>query len=395
MNPDLDLLHPYPFEKLRKLFSDVTPNPELDHITLGIGEPKHAAPQFVLDTLTNNLNRIGQYPSTAGLPELREAISEWLCRRFKLGNISIDNILPVNGTREALFAIAQAAVDRQQAGYVMFPNPFYQIYEGACLLAGAEPLMVNCDTHTGLPDFSEITEAQWEKTQLLYLCTPGNPTGAVVPERTLQWLIEKAQRHNFILASDECYSEIYYHENIPPVGLLEAAWNMGNTDFKNCLVFHSLSKRSNLPGLRSGFVAGDQTVIKNFLRYRTYHGCSMSVPVQLASIEAWADEAHVKHNRDQYRIKFDTFKEVLQGSLDINIPAASFYLWPHLPVSGEMFAKKLYEEQNMTVLPSAYLSRENAGITPGHDRVRLALVSTVEECREAAERIKTVIDSLG
>jgi len=394
MNPDLQRLQPYPFEKLRKLFGEVSPNAALNHITLGIGEPKHTPPQFVLDTLSNSLDRIGQYPSSAGLPELRQAIADWLTTRFKLNSIGIDQIQPVNGTREALFAIAQAVVDRSQNGYVMFPNPFYQIYEGASFLAGAEPLMVNCDEATGLPDFSQVTEAQWQKTQLLYLCTPGNPTGSVMPEETLQWLIQQAQRYDFVLASDECYSEIFYDEAKPPVGLLEAANNMGLNDFNNCLVFHSLSKRSNLPGLRSGFVAGDKTLIQKFLSYRTYHGCSMSVPVQLASIAAWQDEAHVKNNRDQYRIKFDTFKRVLEGSLDIQIPEASFYLWPELPISGEAFAQRLYQEQHMTVLPSAYLARENNGITPGFNRVRMALVSTVEECEEAALRIKSLVDSL-
>lgn len=394
MNPDLALLQAYPFEKLRALFEGVAAPTNIKPIALSIGEPKHAAPQFVLDTLIENLNTIGQYPSTAGIEPLRETIANWLQQRFHLRQISAKQVIPVNGTREALFAIAQTCVDRNKAGYVVHPNPFYQIYEGACLLAGATPLLVDCDETTGLADYESITATQWQQTHLVYLCSPNNPSGAVMPIEQLQWLINKAQQYDFIIAADECYSEIYYDENKPPVGLLEAADAMGNHDFKHCLVFHSLSKRSNLPGLRSGFVAGDANIIEAFLKYRTYHGCSMSVPTQFASIAAWQDETHVQHNRDLYRQKFDTFANVLKGSLDIQIPEASFYLWPKLPISGEAFAKRLYAEHNIVVLPSAYLARENNGKIPADDRVRMALVAEVSVCQSAAERIKTLLNSL-
>lgn len=394
MNPDLQRLQAYPFEKLRQLFANLNPDASKAAIALSIGEPKHAAPQFVLDTLVNNLYSIGQYPATAGTDTLRNAICQWLQQRFGLTQVGHNNVIPVNGTREALFAIAQACVDRSANGYVVYPNPFYQIYEGATLLAGATPLLVDCDETTGLADYQGISEAQWQRTQLVYLCSPNNPTGAVMPMDELQWLINKAQQYNFVIAADECYSEIYYDEAKPPVGLLEAAAKMGNHSYQNCLVFHSLSKRSNLPGLRSGFVAGDAELIANFLRYRTYHGCSMSVPTQLASAAAWQDEQHVQQNRELYRQKFDTFAAVLQPSIDIHIPEASFYLWPKLPISGELFAQRLYAEQNIVVLPSAYLARENNGYLPAADRVRMALVAELEVCKEAAERIKTVLDSL-
>ncbi len=392
MNPDLSHLHPYPFEKLRQLFEGITPNPNCKPIALSIGEPKHEPPQFVLDKLSSSLGHIPQYPTTAGTETLRKSIADWLSNRFHLKAINQQQIIPVNGTREALFAIAQAVIDRSKQGYIVFPNPFYQIYEGAALLAGATPLMANCDETTGLADFSSISDQQWSKTQLVYLCSPGNPTGAVIPKEQLQELINKAQKYNFVIASDECYSEIYYNENKPPVGLLEAAAAMGNHDFKHCLVFHSLSKRSNLPGLRSGFVAGDETLIQLFLKYRTYHGCAMSIPTQMASALAWSDETHVKANRDLYRQKFDTFAHILNPGLNIKIPEASFYLWPELPVNGELFAQELYRQHHITVLPSTYLSRENPNI-PGINRVRMALVSPVADCENAAYAIKQLVDS--
>ena len=394
MNPNLQKLQAYPFEKLRRLFSDIQPNPALAPITLGIGEPAHAAPEFVLNTLQNSLNSIGQYPATAGTEALRQAIANWLCRRFQLSTVTEDQIIPVNGTREALFAIAQAVIDRSSNARVVYPNPFYQIYEGATLLAGATPLLANCDETTGRADYSHITAAQWQQTQLLYLCSPGNPTGAVTPLKQLQWLLQQAETYNFIIAADECYSEIYYDENQPPVGLLQAAAAMGNHSFKRCLVFHSLSKRSNLPGLRSGFVAGDASLIAHFLRYRTYQGCSMSLPTQQASITAWNDETHVQYNRQLYREKFDTFKAILGNLLPIQIPAGSFYLWPQLPISGTEFARLLYQQQHITVLPSVYLARHHNGHTPGEYRVRLALVSEPAVCAEAAHRIKATLEQI-
>ena len=307
MNPDLNKLHPYPFEKLNQLKAQVSPNTALSHIALSIGEPKHAAPEFVLQSLSDNLNKLSNYPKTKGIDELRGAIANWLEQRFKLNKVDANSqVLPVNGTREALFAFAQAVVDRQQAKpLVLSPNPFYQIYEGAALLAGAEPVYLNCNAENGyIPDYDAIDEQTWRDCQLLFICSPGNPTGAVTPLATLQKLIKLAQKYDFVIASDECYSELYFDEANPPVGLLEACESLGNSDYSNCVVFHSLSKRSNLPGLRSGFVAGDAKVLEKFLLYRTYHGCAMPEYSQIASISAWQDEQHVIANRDLYREKF-------------------------------------------------------------------------------------------
>ncbi len=397
MNPDLKKLQPYPFEKLSALKAGC--NPAVDgHISLSIGEPKHDAPQFVLDSITNNLNEIKRYPLTKGSTKLRTAIADWLCRRFKLDSESIDpeqHILPVTGTREALFSFAQCFIDRNQSPLILMPNPFYQIYEGAAFLSGAEPYFYNTVKENNyLPDFDSIDENTWKRCQIIYVCTPGNPTGSVVSKQQLGKLIELAQQYDFIIASDECYSEIYFDENNPPAGLLETAAELGNTDYKNCMVFHSLSKRSNLPGMRSGFVAGDAQLIKSYLLYRTYHGCAMPPVHQVASIEAWSDEDHVKENRALYVKKFNAVIDILSPDINVTLPDAAFYLWLYTPVDDETFARELYAQQNVTVLPGSYLSRENNGINPGKNHVRMALVAPLDECITAANRIKQYLQTL-
>ncbi len=398
MNPDLDKLQPYPFEKLTKLKADAKFSARGEHIALSIGEPKHPTPGFIIDTLSAHLSALTSYPTTKGTTALRQTIAQWLTQRFSLPAESLNaeqHILPVNGTREALFAFAQTVVDRRQDAVVVCPNPFYQIYEGAALLAGATPHYVPITAENGfLADYLSVPASIWEKCQLLYLCTPNNPTGATYEVETLQALIKLADKYNFILASDECYSEIYFDEDNRPAGLLQAAAAMGHHDYKNCVVFHSLSKRSNVPGLRSGFVAGDANVIAQFLRYRTYHGSAMSLPVQAASVAAWGDEAHVKQNRDLYREKFARVLEILSPVMTLQHPSASFYLWAKTPINDELFAQRLYGECNITVLPGSYLSHDVDGITPGADYVRMALVASVEECIEAAERIRDFIKSL-
>lgn len=403
MNPELNKLHPYPFEKLSALKSGVTPNTELEHIALSIGEPKHKAPEFVLEYLKQHLSGVSAYPLTKGINELREAISDWLIQRFNLPASSINpdtHAIPVNGTREALFSFAQSVIERShnplKAPLIIMPNPFYQIYEGAAFLSGAEPYYINTTSDNNyLPDFDSISEGTWQRCQLLYICSPGNPTGAVIDKNTLQKLIELANKHDFIIASDECYSEIYFDENNPPTGLLEAAAETGNTDYKRCVVFHSLSKRSNLPGLRSGFVAGDKNILAKFLKYRTYHGCAMPLHHQQASIKAWQDETHVKDNRTLYQKKFTDVIKILQPALDIKKPDAGFYLWANVAqkndFTDESFTKNLFAEQNITVLPGSYLSRESNGINPGDQHVRMALVASYDECIEAAHRIKTFL----
>jgi N-succinyldiaminopimelate aminotransferase len=389
MNPDLQRLQPYPFEKLRQLFADLSPPEGKSAIALSIGEPKHPAPEFVLESLANNLDKLSNYPLTQGLPTLRAAIAGWLTPRFQLEGVDpASQVLPVTGTREALFAFAQAAVTPGPDALVVCPNPFYQIYEGATLLAGARPLFINCtEEHGFLPDFASVSAQQWQQCQLVYLCSPGNPTGAVMPVERMQGLIRLAIEHDFIIAADECYSEIYFNEGQPPPGLLQACATMGNHDFRNCVVFHSLSKRSNLPGLRSGFVAGDADILAKFLLYRTYHGCAMPPHHQLASIEAWNDNAHVVANRQRYRDKFKAVLEVLDGHLEVAMPEAGFYLWPKTPVAETTFARELYAGEHITVLPGSYLAREASGINPGANRVRMALVAEQAQCVEAAQRI--------
>lgn len=397
MNENLKRLQAYPFEKLNALKSEIgQPKTEQPHIALSIGEPKHAPPDFVLDTLRDNLDKIAVYPSTKGSTELREAIAAWLSRRFRLNGIHADSqILPVNGTREALFAIAQAVVSGGDDALVVSPNPFYQIYEGATFLAGANLHFVNCTPENDyLPDFGTVPPNVWERCQLVYLCSPGNPSGAVIPAEQLQLLIELADRHDFVIASDECYSEIYFEEDKPPVGLLQVCADMGRDDYRRCLVFHSLSKRSNLPGLRSGFVAGDAAILKDFLLYRTYHGCAMSLPTQIASVSAWQDEEHVQANRALYRQKFADVLDILSPVIAVKKPKAGFYLWLHTPMDDKHFAQQLFARENITVLPGSYIGRKAEGVNPGENHVRIALVASPEECITAAKRLRRFIENL-
>lgn len=391
MNPDLDQLKPYPFERMRELLSGVTPPDGLPPVNLSIGEPKHAPPGFVTEELITHLHGLANYPLTRGRVELREAIADWLADRFGLTRSSIDpdhHILPVNGTREALFAFAQAVIDRSANPVVIMPNPFYQIYEGAALLAGAEPWYLNTTSAEHyLPDFSTVPEAIWQRCQLVYICTPGNPAGAVLSAAALQSLIELADRYDFVIASDECYSEIYPEGTDKPPGLLEAAEMTGRGDFRRCVVFHSLSKRSNLPGLRSGFVAGDAAIMEKFLLYRTYHGCAMPPATQAASMAAWRDEEHVAQNRAYYAEKFATVLEILDGTLAADQPEGGFYLWPNIGGSDTEFARSLYREQNVIVLPGSFLSRDTGSGNPGAGYVRMALVAPRDECADAAQRI--------
>ena len=398
MNHTLSALHPYPFEKLAALKSGITPPASLEHIPLSIGEPKHTPPAFALEAISNNLNALTQYPLTKGLPELRQAISHWANTRFNLNNaLNFDaQVLPVAGTREALFAFTQAVIDNtKKTPKVLMPNPFYQIYEGAAIIAGAEPVFLNCTAENGfLPDLDSVSAETWQDCQLLFLCSPGNPTGTVMDQAYLIKALELADEHDFIIASDECYSELYFDESKPPVGLLEACINSGRADFKNAVVFHSLSKRSNLPGLRSGFVAGDADVLADFLKYRTYHGCALPVTTQLASIAAWQDETHVKENRDLYRQKFTQVVDILNPVLPVSIPEASFYLWPQTPIADTDFAQGLFAQQNVTVLPGQFLARDTATGNPGENYIRMALVAPVAQCLEAAKRIKAFVESL-
>jgi len=398
MNPLLDKLQPYPFQRLAKLFANLQAPVDKPAVRLSIGEPKHPTPALIAAAITDNIRGLANYPLTMGEPALRETISSWLVSRFELQTNRPDpatQILPVNGTREALFAFAQCVVDTNKPAKVVFPNPFYQIYEGATLLAGAEPYYLDSRPQDNfLPDFNSVTDAVWNDCQLLYSCSPNNPTGAIIEEKQLQTLINLAEKHDFIIAADECYSEIYPDENQPPPGLLGAAARMGNDAFHRCIVFHSLSKRSNAPGLRSGFVAGDADILKDFLLYRTYHGCAMSPVVQAASIAAWNDESHVVENRRLYREKFTTVGKILNPALDVELPAGGFYLWPETPEDDTQFAQRLYSEQNISVLPGSYLSREYNGHNPGKNRMRLALVAPLDECITAAEGIRSSIESL-
>ncbi len=397
MNPDLALLQPYPFEKLAELQQNCQPPKTLVPISLAIGEPKHPTPGFITEAVINHLHGLSVYPTTAGSIELRHTIANWLEQRFQLaGHIdSQTQILPVNGTREALFSFAQAVIDRRESPLVVMPNPFYQIYEGAALLAGAQPYLLDCTDENGfLPDFDAVPASVWARCQLLYLCSPGNPTGAVINAEILTRLIQLAHEYNFIIAADECYSEIYFDEALPPVGLLQAAVAAGYTDLSRCVVFHSLSKRSNAPGLRSGFVAGDAKIISAFLRYRTYHGCAMPPATQSASIAAWSDEAHVAHNRQLYRDKFDAVLEILSPIMDVSQPDAGFYLWAKTPIADTDFSRDLFEQYNVNVLPGRFLARDTKIGNPGLNRIRMALVAPQDECVEAAMRIRDYIESL-
>ncbi|MEM7256965.1 MAG: succinyldiaminopimelate transaminase [Pseudomonadota bacterium] len=396
MNPNLDRLQPYPFQRLKALCSDITPADNYTPIDLSIGEPKHSPPAFVLEALTGNLGGVSKYPPTPGSPELREIIAAWASQRFSLPENTLTpqrHVLPVNGTREALFAVAQCLFDStSDKRLIVMPNPFYQIYEGAALLAGAQPWFYNTPaTLNYQPDIDNIDAEVWQQCQMVYLCTPGNPSGAVVPQQTLQRLIELSVEHNFIIISDECYSEIYPDENTPPIGLLQAAASMGNTGYRNCLVFNSLSKRSNLPGLRSGFVAGQAELIAAFLLYRTYHGSAMPVHTDAASRAAWSDESHVTENRQRYREKYDAVLDVLQAKLNVVRPDAGFFLWPQISVSDTEFTRSCLIEKNVKVLPGSYLSRATDGDSPGAGQIRMALVAPKEQCVEAAQRIADLL----
>lgn len=393
MNPNLNKLQPYPFQRLRDLFQGITPNPQFSAINLSIGEPKHATPALIKDALVNNLAGLANYPTTAGIPELRQAISAWISRRYGVPALDPEKaILPVNGSREALFAFAQVVIDSSKpAPIVISPNPFYQIYEGATLLAGAEPYFLNTlpDNDYAM-DFDSVPESIWQRMQLIYLCSPGNPSGKVMPLAQWQQVFELSDRHGFVIAADECYSEIYFNEAQAPLGALQAAHQLGR-DYNRLVVFSSLSKRSNVPGMRSGFVAGDAALIEKFLLYRTYQGCAMSPAVQAASIAAWNDETHVIENRRLYAEKFQAITPMLQSVLEVEIPDAAFYLWARTPISDAEFAIKLYRDFNVTVLPGRFLSREAHGINPGAGFIRLALVASLEECLEVARRIQQLI----
>ncbi len=394
MNLRLDALQAYPFERLHKLTSTLTPNPDKDLIKLTVGEPKHEPPQVVIETLRKHAQTaVGRYPSTRGMDALREQISEWLARRFKVKVDPGNQILPVNGTREGLFAIAQTMVDpSNSSAQVLLPNPFYQIYEGAALLAGAAPCYLPATSaNTYLPVLEEIPRQTLDACGLLYVCTPGNPHGNCCSLEYLQKLINLAQRHNFTIVSDECYSEVY--RNQAPSSLLQACHAMGNDQYEHCLVFHSLSKRSNLPGLRSGFVAGNEKLLRGFLKYRTYHGSAMSELVQLASISAWADEEHVKDNRALYNAKYESFTNLLAKQLTLKTPEGGFYLWLDVGGDSEKFCAGLYSDQHLLALPGSYLSREVQGSQPGFDHIRLSLVDTPEVCDEAAKRLSEYLQT--
>ena len=405
MNPLLGTLHPYPFERWRELTQHLTPSPAHRHISLGIGEPRHPTPALVKDAITSHLDGLETYPLTAGDAKLRAAMAGWVQRRYGVALDAATQVLPVIGSREALFSFAQTVVDPTWRGrpgtpqpVVICPNPFYQIYEGAALLAGAETVFVNSDPARNFAvDWSAVDEATWARTALVYVCSPGNPTGAVMPLEEWRTLFELSDRHGFVIASDECYSEIFFGpEDAPPLGALEAAQKLGRDDFRRLIVFTSLSKRSNVPGLRSGFVAGDAALLKSFLLYRTYHGSAMSLVVQAASIAAWDDEAHVVDNRAQYRAKFARVTPMLEGHLDVRLPDAGFYLWCGVPThlhGGDdiAFAQGLLAQYNVTVLPGSLLARQARGINPGAGRIRLALVADTDECVEAAQRILAYI----
>jgi N-succinyldiaminopimelate aminotransferase len=397
VNSDLKLLQPYPFEKLRQLFAGVAPAPTLSEIKLSIGEPQHETPPFIKQALADNLGGLANYPTTQGTDALRQTIATWIARRYAVpAPDAATQVIPVNGSREALFAFAQAVIDRSGGrAKVVCPNPFYQIYEGAALLAGARPIYLNTLPHDDFAmDWASLPEATWREVQLVYVCSPGNPTGKVMDLAAWKDLFELSDRHGFVIASDECYSEIYFDEKQPPLGGLSAAAQLGRSEYRNLVMFSSLSKRSNVPGLRSGFVAGDAAILKNFLLYRTYHGSAMNPAVQAASIAAWNDEAHVRDNRRLYAEKFHEVTPLVARHLDCRIPDAGFYLWARTPIADTEFARELLRQKNVVVLPGSYLARDNAGANPGAGFIRIALVAGHEECREAAARINDFCQSL-
>ncbi|HMS27365.1 MAG TPA: succinyldiaminopimelate transaminase [Burkholderiaceae bacterium] len=409
MNPLLAKLQPYPFERLKQLFQSVTPNPAFKPISLGIGEPKHATPEFIKTALTSSLVGLASYPATLGEPQLRETFTAWLHRRYGIHVNPASQVLPINGSREALFAFTQVIVNPQKTSVVngvslppivLCPNPFYQIYEGAALLSGAEPYYANSDPSRNFGvDWQSVPQSVWQRTQMIFVCSPGNPAGAVMPLSEWKVLFDLSDQYGFVIASDECYSEIYFRDDVPPpLGGLEAAAKLGRKDFKNIVSFTSLSKRSNVPGMRSGFVAGDADIMKMFALYRTYHGSAMSPVVQAASIAAWNDEAHVVANRAMYRDKFMHVTPILAEVLDVSLPDAGFYLWAKIPaklrLSDTEFAAALLAQYNVTVLPGSYLARESQGVNPGEQFIRMALVAKSAECLEAAQRIVTFVKSL-
>ena len=392
MNPNLNLLQPYPFQRLRELFAGITPNPAFNNINLSIGEPKHATPSLIKDALVNNLSGLATYPTTLGVLPLRESIANWATRRYGIPLLNPETeILPVIGSREALFAVAQVVIDSSKSNpIVISPNPFYQIYEGAAFLAGAKPYFLNTTVENNhAMDFASVPVEVLNRTQLVYVCSPGNPSGKVMTLAQWKEIFALSDQYNFVIAADECYSEIYFDETNPPLGALQAAYLLGRS-YKNLIIFSSLSKRSNVPGMRSGFVAGDADLIAKFLLYRTYHGSAMSPTVQMASVAAWNDENHVIENRRLYAEKFNTVTPMLSGTLQVEMPDAAFYLWAKTTEKDTDFAVKLYRDLNITVLPGSLLAREAHGTNPGASFIRLALVASLDECVEAAKRIQKI-----
>lgn len=397
MNPYLEKLHRYPFERLARLTEGLEPSSK-PHIAMSIGEPRHQPPPFIAEALINGLETMGSYPVALGLPELRQAAAGWLERRFGLGKNAVDAermVLPLNGTREGLFAFVQSVIDARGESLVLMPNPFYQIYEGAALLAGAQPVYLNTlEENAFLPDLEAVGADTWQRTAILFLCSPGNPTGAIMDLAYLKRALELAEKYDFVIAGDECYADLYFDEDRPPAGLLQACAAIGNDRFKRCVVFHSLSKRSSVPGMRSGFVAGDAELIKSFLLYRTYHGCAVPLFIQLASIPAWLDDQHAAENRHLYQAKLEAVWPVLEPVMDLPRPQAAFYLWPRTEQDEESFTREAYRQQNLMLLPGSYLARDTATGNPGANRVRISLVAPVADCVEAAERLRELVNNL-
>jgi len=396
MNHNLNYLEPYPFEKLANLKQGVVPTSVCLHINMSLGEPKHPSPDFITQAINESRSGYSHYPAIKGSLELRQAIASWVSKRFKITYGVVDpekHVLPAVGSREALFSIAQCVVDAKPDALVLMPNPFYQIYEGAAILAGAKPWYININKETLLPDFASVPSEIWQRCQLLYINSPGMPTGAVISAQQMKELLALADRYNFVIASDECYSEIYQDENNPPTGLLQAAFEIERSDFNRCVILHSLSKRSSLPGLRSAFIAGDAKIMEKFHLYRTYHGCAMPPPIQVASTVAWQDEEHVRQNRQLYRQKFNLAKEILSPVTEIRIPDGAFYIWLNTIIDDQKFAQDLLKNYNITIMPGSFLSREINGINPGAGYARVALVATIEETKEALERLKLFIET--
>jgi N-succinyldiaminopimelate aminotransferase len=389
MNPDLERLQPYPFEKLRALFAGAPAPQGVRPVNLSIGEPKHPTPQFIREALIANLGGLASYPPTLGSAALREAVADWIAQRFGVPRPDPGaEVLPVNGSREALFAFAQTVIDRTRGGYVLCPNPFYQIYEGAALLAGARPFFVNAEhAHGFRHDYAAVPEQVLAQTQMVFVCSPGNPTGRVMSLDEWRDLFALSDRYGFVIAADECYSEIYCDASRPPLGALSAAHRLGRGGYDRLVVFSSLSKRSNVPGMRSGFVAGDRKILSRFLLYRTYHGGAMSPAFQAASVAAWRDETHVVENRRLYAAKFAQALPLLDPAMDPYLPEGGFYLWLRTPIPDEHFARQLHAEQAVDVLPGSYLARTESGLNPGAGRIRIALVAELAECLEGVARI--------